>query len=75
VDLGGPGLAPVGYGYRSIEGLVNAARSVEEGTATLDEIDAAGIIATPANSAYNEQVIEAARESLGSGGREVRVGK
>jgi D-galacturonate reductase len=73
VDLGGPGLTPVGYGYRSIEALVAAVRSVEDGTATLDEIDAAGIIATPANSAYNEQVVEAARESIQHGGREVKV--
>ena len=73
VDLGGPGLTPVGYGYRSIEALVAAARSVEDGSATLDEIDAAGIIATPANSAYNEQMIEAARESIRNGGCEVKV--
>jgi predicted dehydrogenase len=75
VDLGGPGLVPVGYGYRSIAALIEAARSVEEGTATLDGIDAAGILATPANSAYNEQVIEAARESIVNGGREVRLAR
>ena len=40
----------------------------------LREIDAAGIMATPANSSYNEQVIEAARESILNGGREVRIG-
>jgi D-galacturonate reductase len=75
VDLGGPGLTPVGYGYRSIEALVSAAGSVEDGTATLDEIDTAGIIATPGNSSYNEQVIEAARESIQYGGREVKVAR
>ena len=73
VDLGGPGLTPVGYGYRSIEQLVAAAGRVEEGVETIEEIDRAGLIATPANSAYNEQVIEAARESIRSGGQEVRV--
>jgi D-galacturonate reductase len=73
VDLGGPGLTPVGYGYRSIEQLVAAAVRVEEGVETLEEIDRAGILATPSNSAYNEQVIEAARESIRSGGREVRL--
>jgi hypothetical protein len=40
----------------------------------LKQIDAAGFMATPANSAYNEQVIEAARESLANEGRLVPVG-
>jgi predicted dehydrogenase len=72
VDLGGPGLVPVGYGYRSIEAIVNAAIRVNrEGPAALEEIDRAGIIATPANSSYNERVIEAARESILNGGRQV----
>ncbi|SPE31265.1 hypothetical protein SBA6_1410006 [Candidatus Sulfopaludibacter sp. SbA6] len=75
VDLGGPGLAPVGYGYRSIEAIVMAAIRVnQEGPAVLDEIDRAGIIATAANSSYNEGVIEAARESILNGGREVTIG-
>ncbi len=65
VDLGGPGLTPVGYGFRSIEAIVSAAIRVnDEGPAVLDEIDRAGIIATPQNSSYNERVIEAARKSL-----------
>jgi predicted dehydrogenase len=73
VDLGGPGLTPVGYGYRSIEAIVSAALRVNaEGAGVLDEIDRAGILATPGNSAYNEKVIEAARESIQSGGREVK---
>jgi len=75
VDLGGPGLTPVGYGYRSIEAIVAAALRVNaEGAGVLDEIDRAGILATPGNSAYNEKVIEAARESIQNGGREVRCG-
>ncbi|HXB68150.1 MAG TPA: Gfo/Idh/MocA family oxidoreductase [Candidatus Acidoferrales bacterium] len=80
VDLGGPGLVPAGYGYRSIEHIVTAAARVNAGDVNagdaaqvLDEIDAAGILATPANSAYNEQVIEAARESIRNGGIEVRL--
>jgi D-galacturonate reductase len=73
VDTGGPGLTPVGYGFRSIEAIVAAAIAVESGQKTLAEIDAAGVIATPANSSYNEKVIEAARESIQNGGREVRV--
>jgi hypothetical protein len=39
----------------------------------LQEIDAAGIMATPANSAYNELVIEAGRLSILNGGREVVI--
>jgi hypothetical protein len=39
----------------------------------LKEIDAAGIMATPANSAYNELVIEAGRLSILNGGREVVI--
>jgi predicted dehydrogenase len=76
VDLGGPGLVPVGYGYRSIEHIVTAATRVNTGNAAqvLDEVDAAGILATPANSAYNEQVIEAARESIRNGGSPVPLG-
>jgi predicted dehydrogenase len=72
VDLDGPGLVPVGYGYRSIEAIVSAAIRVNaEGPAVLEQIDQTGILATPANSSYNERVIEAARESIRNGGRVV----
>jgi len=64
VEYGGPGLKPMGYGYRSIEAIVDACIRVERGESTLDEIDAAGILATPANSRYNERLIEAARRSI-----------
>jgi hypothetical protein len=74
VDLGGPGLTPVGYGYRSIEAIVAAAAAVDTGEKTLDAIDAAGIIATATNSAYNERVIEAARRSIRNGGQAVPCG-
>jgi hypothetical protein len=36
-------------------------------------LDAADIAATPANSRYNEQVIEAARLSLANDGQEFRI--
>jgi hypothetical protein len=52
----------VGYGYRSIERIVAACSKGSD-----DE----GIIATPANSRHNERVIEAARESILDGGREI----
>lgn len=79
LDLGGKGLTPAGYGYRSIEYIIRAClRVAAEGSLAkrrelLRELDEAGIMATPANSRYNEQVIEAARESILNGGREVRI--
>ena len=39
----------------------------------LREIDAAGVMATPANSSYNELVIEAARRSIQNGGATVEI--
>ncbi len=77
VDRGGPGLAPVGYGYRSIEYLFRCCLRVENSTdrpQAIRDIDREGIAATPANSRYNEQVIEAARRSILTGGVTVSVG-
>jgi predicted dehydrogenase len=71
VDLGA-GLTPIGYGYRSIEFLVRCVERVESAAnrqQAIDEIDREGIAATPANSRYNEAVIEAGRESILNGGR------
>ncbi len=78
VDLGGPGLTPVGYGYRSLEHIIaNCIRAgdgpLEERRKLIAEMDATGIMATPANSSYNEQVLEAGRDSILNGGREVRI--
>ncbi len=80
VDLGGPGLTPVGYGVRSVEYILQRCIQVESaGTdlparqALLREFDSTGLMATPGNSSYNELVIEAARESILSGGRMVEV--
>ncbi len=76
VDLGGPGLTPVGYGYRSIDQLVDACLSVDASSdraARISAIESAGIIATPANSRYNELVVEAGRLSLLNGGREAVI--
>ena len=39
----------------------------------IKEVDARGIIATPSNSSSNELVMEAARKSIESGGREVCI--
>jgi hypothetical protein len=81
LDLGGKGLTPAGYGYRSIEYIIKACvwvaaiPSLTDKQTSLRQMDDAGIMATPGNSRYNEQVIEAARESILNGGREVRVAK
>lgn len=82
----GEGSKPVGYGYDSIEANINAATQIENATATLraDEattqrkrliqaIDERGLIATPANSAINELVVEAARSSITNDGARVRI--
>lgn len=81
-DLGGPGLVPTGYGVRSVRHIVEEALRVEREATTLRsrkgliaEIDASGILATPANSRYNEAVCEAGRASILSGGDLVAVPK
>ena len=76
VDLGTEGIVPVGYGLRSIEFAVKQAIRVEasgDRGKAMEEIDAAGILATPGNSRYNEQVVEAARHSIAAGGKLVRI--
>ncbi|HUS86291.1 MAG TPA: Gfo/Idh/MocA family oxidoreductase [archaeon] len=86
VDLGGETLTPVGYGYRSIEGIVRSVHRVEKAAAgaagaealkkrqaEIKAIDREGIIATPANSSYNELVIEAGRMSITNHARPVVI--
>lgn len=81
VNLGGEDLTPVGYGYRSIELIVKnicKCRDIEPGdTSARQELirrfDDEGIMATPANSSYNELVVEAGRLSILNGGREVEI--
>ena len=84
LDLGGPGMIPVGYGYRSVEHIVGNCIRVENESAgaadplaarqrLLKELDAAGIMATPANSSYNELVLEAGRASIMNKGRLVEI--
>src|SRR6476469_5111532 len=79
VDLGGPGLAPVGYGYRSVEFIlancmrVAAEPDLSRRQSMLRELDEQGIMATPGNSSYNERLLEAARKSILNGGVQVAV--
>ncbi len=78
----GDGLRPVGYGFDSVAASVQAAHQLNMETAGLDdptalarrqqllrEIDARGILATPANSSINELVTEAARLSIARDGQ------
>ena len=86
IDLGGGGLVPVGYGYRSIDYIVrniSKAIAASEGATEnqslkkrqelIKQFDADGVMATPANSAYNELVMEAGRLSITNGGKEVTI--
>jgi D-galacturonate reductase len=86
LDLGGQGLTPVGYGYRSVAHIITGALRIERETeglaeedavvkrrALLKQIDETGVMATPANSRYNELVLEAGRLSIMNDGREVMI--
>jgi len=79
MDLGGGGLTPVGYGHRSAEYIIKAGckatelAGLDERRAFIRQLDNDGIMATPANSSYNELVIEAARLSIVNAGREVEI--
>jgi predicted dehydrogenase len=79
LDLGGEGLVPAGYGHRSVEYILRVCRQAGEMTdisqrqSLIQQLDQEGLMATPSNSSYNERVIEAARMSILSGGREVLI--
>jgi len=81
LDLGDGGLTPVGYGHRSVEFIVETILRIEADAGDdlarrrelIRQVDDAGIIATPANSSYNELVIEAGRLSLANAGREAAI--
>lgn len=78
VDVGGPGLTAVGYGYRSVAYIVERALelqglTLEERQGWLQQWDDAGVMATPGNSRYNEAVVEAARASIRDGGRVIEI--
>lgn len=76
VDLGGEHPFPVGYGYRSIDFIIRqciACEQSDDKPAFLRRLDEQGILATPRNSRYNELVVEAGRESILNGGREVKI--
>jgi D-galacturonate reductase len=70
------GLEPVGYGYRSIEQIIAAIMQVERSADrahALRALDTEALLATPANSRFNELCVEAGRLSLSESGREVLI--
>ena len=82
----GRGYKPIGYGYESVAGITLAIHRLESATAGLaaeaalakrreliHEVDAQGLIATPANSYINELVVEAARASILADAKPVRI--
>lgn len=82
----GKGYKPVGYGFDSVSAILGAIHRIENETASLSDgqslqerqgilkdIDARGIIATPANSHINELVTEAARTSILNNGEAVKI--
>jgi len=81
LDLGDGGLTPVGYGHRSVEFIINTILRIQADAGDdltrrqelIRQVDSAGVVATPANSSYNELVIEAGRLSLANDGREAVI--
>ncbi len=76
--MGGEGFTPVGYGYRSIEFIIKSACNcigleLDERQKLIKQFDEDGVMATPANSSYNELVMEAGRLSILNDGREVEI--
>jgi hypothetical protein len=82
----GPGYKPIGYGCESVAGITRTIYRIENETAGLPpdtalarrrelirEVDAQGLIATPANSSINELVVEAARMSVLRDASPVRI--
>ncbi|MGA2635876.1 MAG: Gfo/Idh/MocA family oxidoreductase [Terracidiphilus sp.] len=76
----GAGAKPVGYGYESVAASLETMQRMETTCDSLAaqqkfirEIDAAGIVATPANSFINELVVEAARQSILADGALVKI--
>ncbi|MEK6794526.1 MAG: Gfo/Idh/MocA family oxidoreductase [Spirochaetota bacterium] len=82
----GDGYKPVGYGFDSVAAILgtvgiirgavdgmDAKKSLAERQRIIKDVDAKGIIATPANSSINELVVEAARQSILSDGDVVNI--
>ena len=79
INYGNGGVVPVGYGHRSVEFIVKSCaelsriNDLKKRQKIIRQFDEEGIMATPANSSYNELVVEAGRKSILAGGREVSI--
>ena len=80
IDLGGGGLTPVGYGYRSVEFIIKKITEcrrlgddLPQRQRFIKQVDDEGVMATPANSFFNELVMEAGRLSILNDAREVTI--
>lgn len=62
-----------GYGYVSFEKFIQAATEVNEGTATLEQLDKREGLPTLANTVLTTAILEAGRRSLDDGGRGVEI--
>jgi len=82
----GKGSKPIGYGFESVEATImticrigNETAKLKEDSALkrrkeiIKETDEKGLIATPANSYFNELVVEAARASILNDGEPVKI--
>jgi predicted dehydrogenase len=76
LEIGEEHPIPTGYGFKSVEYIVRqcvACEAAADKALFLQRLDDDGIMATPANSRFNEAVVEAGRESILNGGREVAI--
>jgi hypothetical protein len=78
VDIGGQRLTPVGYGYCSIEFILKnicecLGADLKQRQRLIKQYDDEGVMAAPANSSFNELVMEAGRLSILNSGREVEI--
>jgi predicted dehydrogenase len=76
LDLAQDRLVPVGYGYRSLDLIIRqciACEQSQDKAAFLQKLDTDGIVATPRNSRFNEQVVEAGRASILNSGSTVSL--
>jgi D-galacturonate reductase len=62
-----------GYGYVSFEKFIRGATEINEGTATLEQLDKREGLPTLANTVLTTAILEAGRRSLDDGGKGVEI--
>lgn len=60
-----------GYGYKSIESFLKGAEAINNGTSTLDELDA--VLPTLKATLVTTAILEAGRRSLDAGGASIAI--